>query len=73
MVTKRGIPLAAMERLLRDAGSFRVSEGAKAELKHVLEEIASDIGERATKFAQHASRKTIKAEDVKLAAKHRNV
>lgn len=69
MVTKKGIPLAAMERLLRNAGAPRVSEDAKMALKLALEEYAQKIGEGASKYAQHAGRKTVRAEDIQLATK----
>lgn len=69
MANKKGIPLAAMERLLKDAGAQRVSESAKVALKEALELYAAKIGESATKYAMHAGRKTIKADDIKLATK----
>jgi DNA-binding protein len=69
MDTKKDIPLAAMERLLKKAGAERVSEDAKEELRDALEEYALRLGQDANKFSLHAGRKTIKAEDVKLAVK----
>ena len=69
MPNKKGIPLAAMERLLKNAGAQRVSEEAKAALKVALEDYAAKIGEGATKYAVHAGRKTVKAEDIKLATR----
>ena len=69
MVNKKGVALAAMEKLLKDAGAERVSEDAKAALKEVLEAQAAKIGADAAKFATHAGRKTVKAEDIKLAIK----
>lgn len=69
MTLRKGIPLAAMERLLRNAGALRVSEDAKIALKQALEAYAQRIGEGATKYAQHASRKTVRAEDIQLATK----
>ena len=68
----RGIPLAAMERILLSAGADRVSEDAKQELCDVCEELATRFGERAIKFAEHAGRKTVKEEDVKLAVRQTN-
>jgi histone H3/H4 len=64
---KKDIPLAAMERLLKKAGAERVSEDAKEELRIALEEYALKIGQDANKYSIHAGRKTVKAEDVKLA------
>lgn len=66
---KRLIPLAAMEKIIKNAGGERVSDQAKAALKEVLEEYASRISQNAVKLALHAGRKTIKASDIKLASK----
>jgi histone H3/H4 len=68
MKSKNPIPLAAMERVLKSAGAQRVSEEAKVQLRHVLEDIAMEIGEEAIRLANHAKRKTIKAEDIRLAS-----
>ncbi|MAG38481.1 histone [Candidatus Woesearchaeota archaeon] len=66
-MVKRTIPLAAMERLMKKAGAQRVSEEAKEALRDVLEEFTNEVSEEAIKFAKHAGRKTVKAEDIKLA------
>ena len=63
------LPLAAMEKLLKQGGSDKVSDKAKAALKEVLEEKALEIGKRAAQFAGHAGRKTVKADDIKLAVR----
>lgn len=63
------LPLAAMERLLKKAGAQRVGEDAKKALKDLLEEIGEEIGEKSIKLAKHSGRKTIKAADIKLAAR----
>ena len=68
-MSKRLIPLAAMEKILKNCGANRVSDKAKAALKDVLEEEAEKIAQNAVKFATHAGRKTVKAGDIKLAAK----
>jgi len=68
-MTKRLIPLAAMEHILKNAGAERVSDKAKAALKEVIEEIASEIAESAVKLSVHAGRKTVKSSDIKLASK----
>ncbi|MGE0793636.1 MAG: histone family protein [Candidatus Woesearchaeota archaeon] len=62
------IALAAMEKILKEAGAQRVSEEAKVALRNVLEDIALEIGEEANKLAHHAGRKTIKANDIRLAS-----
>lgn len=63
------LPLAAMERLLKKAGVERVSEGAKATLKELLEDHAHNLGQKAWEMAKHAKRKTVKSQDLKLASK----
>ena len=68
-MVKKNLPLAAMEKILKKAGAVRVSDKAKETLKQVLEELAESIAESAIKFANHAGRKTVKSEDIKLAAK----
>ena len=68
-MAERLIPLAAMEKIMRQAGADRVSDDAKSSLKSIIEEKAEEISKRAIKFAIHAGRKTIKAEDIKLAVK----
>jgi DNA-binding protein len=69
MASQRILPLAAMEKVLRDAGAERVSDKAKAALKNSVEDIAEEIAVQAVKLAKHAGRKTVKEKDVKLAAK----
>lgn len=69
MAAKRLLPLAAMEKVLKNSGAERVSDKAKAALKDVIEDIAEKIAENAVKLANHAGRKTVKAGDIKLAAK----
>ena len=70
MATQKLLPLAAMEKILKNCGAERASDKAKGALKDVVEEIASEIAERAVKFATHSGRVTVKAGDVKLAAKY---
>ncbi|MBW2993726.1 NFYB/HAP3 family transcription factor subunit [Candidatus Woesearchaeota archaeon] len=67
MVSKKLLPLAAMEKILKKMGAERVSDKSKAALKHAVEGIAEDIAVKAVKFAHHAGRKTIKEGDINLA------
>ena len=69
MVSKKLLPLVAMEKILKSAGAERVSDKAKAALKDEIENIAEDIAAQSVKLAIHAGRKTVKAGDIKLAAK----
>ena len=66
---KNVLPLAAMEKLLKNCGAPRVSEDAKEALREALEDYGEMLGERAVKIAQHSGRKTVKAGDIKLAIK----
>ncbi len=67
---KKLIPLAAMERTLKKAGAERISDSAKTSLKELVEAVGAKISETAIRLAKHSGRKTIRAEDVKLAAKN---
>ena len=63
------LPLAAMEKLLKRVGAERVADNAKVAMREELEKVAEQLGEKAVRFARHSKRKTIKAEDIRLAVK----
>lgn len=63
------LPIASIDRLIRKAGAYRVSKEAAEELASHLEEIAIEIGREAVKMSEHAGRKTVRADDIKLAQK----
>ncbi len=62
------IALAQMDRIIRDSTGLRVSETGKEALAEILEEIAEDIAGKAKEFASHAGRRTIRRDDIELAA-----
>ena len=68
-MTELEIALAPMQRLCKKAGADRVSEAAAKELAKALEDIGLKIAKEALDYAMHAKRKTIKAEDIEIAAR----
>lgn len=66
------LPLAAMEKILKKGNpDIRVSDPAKEALREYLEEKGIELAKAAAELSVHAGRKTIKAEDVKFAAKNK--
>ncbi len=63
------LAVAPMHRLCKKAGAERVSEAAAKELAKELEKMGIKIAKEALDFAMHAGRKTIKAEDIEIAAR----
>ncbi len=68
-MAKKILPLAAMEKILKQAGAERVSDKAKVALKNVVEEMTEKIAVSAVRLSSHAGRKTVKEEDIKLASR----
>ena len=64
------IPKAPVARIIRESGAERVSEEAKTELAEYLDDVARDVAKEAIQVARFAKRKTVKAEDIKLAIKN---
>ena len=63
------LAVAPMHRICKKAGAERVSEAAAEEMAKVLEDVGLRIAKEALDFANHAGRKTIKEEDIEIAAK----
>ncbi len=63
------LPIASVERLIRKAGAQRVSKGAAKELASYLEDIGVEVAREAINVAEHAGRKTVQTEDIKMAKK----
>jgi len=63
-----GFASARVEKLIRNAGARRVSADAIARLNEVLTDYGMNIAKYAVEIARHSGRKTVKENDVKLAA-----
>ena len=63
------IPRAPVARIVTSAGAKRVSAKAVEVFAQILEDRTAEIAKRAAKLARHAGRKTITAQDVRLALK----
>ena len=60
---------AALERIMRSGGAQRVSATAVAELAEAMEDYGLKLSREAVELTRHAGRKTVKKEDIKLAAR----
>ena len=63
------LPLAAIERIIRNAGAERVSMDAIVFMAEILEDYGTKLSKEAIELAKHAKRKTVKKEDVKLTSR----
>ena len=63
------LPLATVERILRDAGAKRVSKEATEAFAEWMEKLTKDISSEAGEIAEHSERKTILESDIHLVRK----
>ena len=63
------LPIAAVVRIAKKNGAERVGSDAAAALVIKAEAYIANLAKESKKLAMHAGRKTIKEEDVDLAAK----
>jgi histone H3/H4 len=63
------LPIAAVVRIAKKSGAERVGSDAAASLLAEAERYIAQLAKESNKLAMHAGRKTIKEEDVYLAAK----
>ena len=68
-MAKKNLQIAPMHRIIKKAGAERVSDEAANELRIVLEDVGLNIAKDALDFTKHTGRKTVKAEDIQIAAK----
>jgi len=63
------LSIAPMHRIIKKAKAHRVSESAAKALAIALEDIGLKIAKEAIEYAMHAGRKTVKTEDIEIAAR----
>ncbi|MFX0084975.1 MAG: histone family protein [Candidatus Hodarchaeota archaeon] len=63
-----GFARARVEKVIRNAGAFRVSADAIDRLNEILTDYATNVAKYAVDIARHSGRKTVKESDIKLAA-----
>ncbi len=59
---------ARVEKLIRTAGAQRVAADAVSRMNEILTDYGMTIAKYAVEIARHSGRKTVKENDIKLAA-----
>ena len=68
--SKSELPLAPIERMIKETTNLLVSESASIELRKVITEIIEELSLDAADLAIFSKRKTIKDRDIALAYKN---
>lgn len=64
------LPLATIERIMRNAGAERLSDDAVDEMQHSSQEIAEEVAQDAVAHMREEGRDTLEREDVRYAIEH---
>ena len=67
-MAKEGFANARVEKLIKNAGAHRVAADAIKRLNEILTNRGTEIAKYAIELARHNGRKTVKENDIKLAA-----
>jgi histone H3/H4 len=63
-----GFARARVGKIIRNAGAWRVSADAIDRLNEILTDYSTSLAKYAVEIARHSGRKTVKENDIKLAA-----
>ena len=66
---KMELSINPMRKICKKAGATRVSKGAAKVLAQELDAVGARIAKEAVDYALYAGRKTVKAEDIEIAAR----
>ena len=66
----RIIPVAPIDKLIREVGAHRVSADAAEKLAEILEDIGKEIARSANELSTFAKRRTVTRKDIELAYKN---